>query len=73
MPCAILVAGVKSAQPKRLLYYLYDLRRETMWNQFRTDEYEGMLAETVTMAGHNGDLIHAYLSRCCQSAIWDTF
>ena len=34
-----------------------------MWNQFRTDEYEGMLAETVTMAGHNGDLIHAYLSR----------
>jgi carboxymethylenebutenolidase len=34
-----------------------------MWNQFRTDEYEGMLAETVTMAGHNGDLIRAYLSR----------
>ena len=34
-----------------------------MWNQFRTDEYEGMLAETVTIAGHNGDLIHTYLSR----------
>ena len=34
-----------------------------MWNQFRTDDYEGMLAETVTMAGHNGDLISAYLSR----------
>ena len=34
-----------------------------MWNQFRTDEYQGMLAETVTMAGHNGDLIHAYFSR----------
>jgi carboxymethylenebutenolidase len=34
-----------------------------MWNQFRTDEYEGMLAETIIMAGHNGDLIHAYLSR----------
>jgi len=61
------VVGVKSAKPKRLiLYYLkysYALRRETMWNQFRTDEYEGMLAETVTMAGHNGDLIHAYLAR----------
>ena len=26
-------------------------------------EYEGMLAETVTMAGHNSDLVHAYLSR----------
>jgi len=34
-----------------------------MWNQFRTDEYEGMLAETVTIAGHNGDLIHTYFSR----------
>jgi carboxymethylenebutenolidase len=34
-----------------------------MWNQLRTDEYEGMLAETVTMAGYNDDLIHAYLSR----------
>lgn len=34
-----------------------------MWNQIRTDEYEGMLAETVTMAGHNGDLIHTYFSR----------
>jgi carboxymethylenebutenolidase len=34
-----------------------------MWNQFRTDEYQGMLAETVTMAGHKGDLIHAYFSR----------
>ena len=34
-----------------------------MWNQLRTDEYEGMLAETVTMAGNNGDQIHAYLSR----------
>ena len=34
-----------------------------MWNQFRTDEYEGMLAETVTMAGHNGELINAYLAR----------
>ena len=34
-----------------------------MWNQFRTDEYEGILAETVTIAGNNGDLIHTYLSR----------
>ena len=25
--------------------------------------YEGMLAETITMAGHNGDLIEAYLAR----------
>ncbi len=34
-----------------------------MWNQFRTDEYEGMIAETVTITGQNGDLIHAYFSR----------
>ena len=34
-----------------------------MWNQFRTDAYEGMLAETVTMKGHNGDLINAYFTR----------
>lgn len=34
-----------------------------MWNQLRTDEYEGMLAETITMTGHNGDHIHAYFSR----------
>ncbi len=34
-----------------------------MWNQFRTDEYEGMLAETITMPGYNGDRIHAYFSR----------
>ena len=34
-----------------------------MWNQLRTDEYEGMLAETITMPGYNGDRIHAYLSR----------
>lgn len=29
----------------------------------RTDAYEGMLAETVAMAGANGDLIHAYFAR----------
>jgi carboxymethylenebutenolidase len=34
-----------------------------MWNQFQTDEYQGMLAETITMAGNNGDMIHAYFSR----------
>ncbi len=34
-----------------------------MWNQFRTDEYQGMLAETVTIAGYNGDLIHTYFAR----------
>ena len=34
-----------------------------MWDQLRTDEYEGMLAETITMTGYNGDQIHAYLSR----------
>ncbi len=34
-----------------------------MWNQFKTDEYQGMLAETVNLAGYNGDLIHAYFSR----------
>lgn len=40
-----------------------DFRRLTMWNQFRTDESQGMLAETITMAGHNGDPIHAYYSK----------
>ncbi len=34
-----------------------------MWNQFRTDAYEGMLAETIAMTGHKGDLINAYLTR----------
>lgn len=29
----------------------------------RTDEYEGMIAETVTIPGHGGDEIHAYLAR----------
>jgi carboxymethylenebutenolidase len=30
---------------------------------YRTDMYEGMLAETVTVAGHNGDEIGAYFAR----------
>ena len=25
--------------------------------------YEGLLAETITLTGHNGDLINAYLAR----------
>lgn len=34
-----------------------------MWNDFTTDAYEGMLAETVTFKGHDGELINAYFSR----------
>ena len=34
-----------------------------MWNQFRTDEIQGMLAETVNITGYKGDTIHAYVSR----------
>lgn len=30
---------------------------------YQTDSYEGMLAETVTVAGAAGDLIHAYFAR----------
>ena len=30
---------------------------------YRTDMYEGMLAETVTVTGHNGDAIGAYFAR----------
>jgi carboxymethylenebutenolidase len=46
-----------------MLHFFEVARRHRMWNQLRTDEYEGMLAETITISGHNGDLIHAYLSR----------
>ena len=34
-----------------------------MWNQIKTDEYEGMLAETTSITGYNGDKVHAYYSR----------
>ena len=34
-----------------------------MWNQLQTGAYEGMLAETITITGHNDESIHAYLSR----------
>lgn len=30
---------------------------------YQTDDYEGMLAETVTMQGHGGETINAYLAR----------
>ena len=30
---------------------------------YQTDMYEGILAETITMTGANGDLINAYLAR----------
>ena len=30
---------------------------------YTTDQYEGMIAETVTMQGHNGDTINAYCAR----------
>ncbi|MBI4200020.1 MAG: dienelactone hydrolase family protein [Chloroflexi bacterium] len=33
-----------------------------MWNQFRTDAYEGMLAETTSMRGHGGDIVNAYFT-----------
>ncbi|MBI4287135.1 MAG: dienelactone hydrolase family protein [Chloroflexi bacterium] len=34
-----------------------------MWNQFKTDAYEGLLADTTTITGHKGDLINSYLVR----------
>ena len=30
---------------------------------YQTNQYEGMIAETVSMKGHNGDTINAYLAR----------
>ncbi|MBM2809508.1 MAG: Carboxymethylenebutenolidase [Chloroflexi bacterium] len=34
-----------------------------MWNDLQTGAYEGMIAETTTLRGHNGDTIHAYFAR----------
>src|SRR5512139_4214191 len=34
-----------------------------MWNDLKTERYEGMLCETITYAGYGGDLINAYFSR----------
>ena len=30
---------------------------------YTTDQYEGMLAETITFQGHNSDTIHAYIAK----------
>jgi carboxymethylenebutenolidase len=30
---------------------------------YQTNQYQGMLAETISIPGHNGDLINAYLAR----------
>ena len=34
-----------------------------MWNSFNTAEYNGMIAETISIPGYGGDMIHAYYSR----------
>ena len=34
-----------------------------MWNNFQTDAYEGMIAETTGITGHGGKPIHAYYAR----------
>ena len=34
-----------------------------MAHAYQTDQYEGMIAETVSMRGHNGDTINAYVAR----------
>lgn len=34
-----------------------------MWNQFRTDAYEEMMAETTIISGYNGDPVHSYFAR----------
>jgi carboxymethylenebutenolidase len=38
-------------------------RRIVMWDENPTDVYEGMLAETVALAGYGGDSIRAYYAR----------
>ncbi len=34
-----------------------------MWNSFQTDAYDGMIAETIGLTGHDGKPIQAYYSR----------
>jgi carboxymethylenebutenolidase len=34
-----------------------------MWNQLRTDEYEGMLAETMSFVGYNNGMVNSYFTR----------
>lgn len=31
-----------------------------MWNEFQTDAYEGMIAETIGITGHDGKSVRAY-------------
>lgn len=33
------------------------------WNSFQTDAYDGMIAETISIPGHDGEPIRAYYSR----------
>src|SRR5262249_45567068 len=39
------------------------LPHEGKASMYQTDQYEGMIAETVSMRGHNGDIINAYVAR----------
>ena len=41
-----------------------------MWNQLNTGDYEGMLAETVTIRGYNNDPVRAYYSRPLGKGPW---
>lgn len=34
-----------------------------MWNQFRTDEKQGMVTDTIDIKGYNGDTINAYVAK----------
>ena len=34
-----------------------------MWNPLRTDEYEGMLAETMSFVGYNNGIVNSYFTR----------
>ncbi len=36
---------------------------KSMQEQYTTDMYEGMLAETVAVHGNNGDVVNAYFAR----------
>src|SRR3989441_7998283 len=38
-------------------------RRASNMDKYRTDMYEGMIAETVTVPGHNATIINAYFAR----------
>ena len=30
---------------------------------YRTDDYQGLIAETISVQGHRGDYVHAYYAR----------